>query len=54
VVLWLNAFPAKSGIPTTYSSRELLVCWKLDTKTTAECSLVVTGRYRINLYLQIL
>ena len=32
VVLWLNAFPAKSGISSTYSPRELLVRWKLDYK----------------------
>jgi hypothetical protein len=32
VVLWLNAFPAKSGVSGTYSPRELLVRWKLDYK----------------------
>jgi len=32
VVLWLNAFPAKSGISATYSPRELLVRWILDYK----------------------
>jgi hypothetical protein len=32
VVLWLNAFPVKSGISSTYSPRELLVRWKLDYK----------------------
>jgi len=32
VVLWLNAFPAKSGISSTSSPRELLVRWKLDYK----------------------
>ena len=32
VVLWLNAFPAKSGISATYSPQELLVHWKLDYK----------------------
>ena len=32
VVLWLNAFPAKSGISATYSPQELLVCWKLNYK----------------------
>jgi len=32
VVLWLNAFPAKSGISATYSPRELLIRWKLDYK----------------------
>ena len=29
-VLWLNAFPVKNGISSTYSPRELLVRWKLD------------------------
>ena len=32
IVLWLNAFPVKSGISTIYSPRELLVRWKLDYK----------------------
>jgi hypothetical protein len=32
VILWLNAFPAKSRISATYSPRELLVRWKLDYK----------------------
>jgi hypothetical protein len=32
IVLWLNAFPVKSGISTIYSLRELLVRWKLDYK----------------------
>ena len=30
VVLWLNAFPAKSGISSVHLPRELLVRWKLD------------------------
>ena len=30
VVLWLNAFPAKSGILSVHLPRELLVRWKLD------------------------
>jgi len=30
VVLWLNTFPAKTGISQVYSPRELLVQWKLD------------------------
>ena len=30
VVLWLNAFPAKTGVSQVYSPRELLVRWKLD------------------------
>ncbi|KAL7531043.1 hypothetical protein ACHAXR_006172, partial [Thalassiosira sp. AJA248-18] len=31
-VLWLNAFPARSGISTIYSPREMLVRWKMDCK----------------------
>jgi hypothetical protein len=27
IVLWLNAFPVKSGISVTYSPRELLLHW---------------------------
>ncbi len=32
IMLWLNAFSVKSGISSTFSPRELLVCWKLDYK----------------------
>ncbi len=32
VVLWLNAFPVKTGITSCFSPRELLVQWKLDYK----------------------
>ena len=32
MVLWLNAFPVKSGISQTFSPRELLVRWRLDYK----------------------
>ncbi len=32
IVLWLNAFPVKSGISATYSPRELILCWRLDYK----------------------
>ncbi len=32
VVLWLNAFPVKTGMSTIYSPKELLVQWKLDYK----------------------
>ena len=31
-VLWLNAFPVKSGISSSHSPRELMVHWKLDYK----------------------
>jgi hypothetical protein len=31
-IQWLNAFPVKSGISSTHSPRELMVCWKLDYK----------------------
>jgi len=30
VVLWLNAFPVKTGVSSVHSPRELLVRWKLD------------------------
>ena len=30
VVLWLNAFPVKTGVSNVHSPRELLVRWKLD------------------------
>jgi hypothetical protein len=30
IMLWLNAFPVKSRISSTFSPRELLVRWKLD------------------------
>jgi hypothetical protein len=33
IVLWLNAFPVKSRISSTFSPRKLLVWWKLDYKT---------------------
>jgi hypothetical protein len=32
IVLWLNTFPVKSGISSTFSPRKLLVRWKLDYK----------------------
>jgi hypothetical protein len=32
VILWLNAFPVKSGISQTILPRELLMCWRLDYK----------------------
>jgi hypothetical protein len=32
MVLWMNAFPVKSGISQTFSPRELLVWWRLDYK----------------------
>jgi hypothetical protein len=32
MVLWLNAFPAKTGISSIYSPREILVRWWLDYK----------------------
>ncbi len=31
-VLWLNAFPVKTGISSTYFPREILVRWRLDYK----------------------
>ncbi len=32
IVLWLNAFPVKTGVSSIYSPRKLLVCWHLDYK----------------------
>jgi hypothetical protein len=32
MVLWMNAFPVKSGISTTFSPRELMMRWRLDYK----------------------
>ena len=32
IVLWLNAFPVKSGISSTFLPHELLVRWKLEYK----------------------
>jgi hypothetical protein len=42
MVLWMNAFPVKSGIFTTYSPRKLLVRWKLDYKKHCQ---VAPGTY---------
>ena len=42
IVLWLNAFPVKSGISSTFSPWELLVCWRLDYKKHCR---VLPGRY---------
>ena len=32
VTLWLNAFPVKSGVSETFSSREILLRWRMDEK----------------------
>ena len=32
IVLWLSAFPVKTGVSSIYSPRELLVRWRLDYK----------------------
>ena len=42
VILWLNAFPVKSGISQTISPRELLMRWRLDCKKHCR---VQTGTY---------
>ena len=42
IVLWLNAFPIKSGISSTFSPRELLVRWRLDYKKHCQ---VLPGTY---------
>ena len=42
IVLWLNAFPIKSGISSTFSPQELLVRWRLDYKKHCQ---VLPGTY---------
>ena len=42
VVLWLNAFPVRSGVSTTYSPRELVMRRKLDYKKHCQ---VLPGSY---------
>ena len=49
VVLWLNAFLAKSGISATYSPWNSLSAGNLTTKNTAECSLELIARHTMNL-----
>ncbi len=41
-VLWLNAFPVKTGISSTYLLREILVRWQLDYKKHCQ---VLPGTY---------
>ena len=53
VVLWLNAFPAKSGISATYSPQNSLYAGNLTAKNTAECSLELIARHTVNLCPQI-
>ena len=38
IVLWLNVFPVRSGILSTFSPRELLVRWRLDYETLSGTS----------------
>jgi hypothetical protein len=42
VVLWLNAFPVKTGVSELYSPHELLVWWRPDYKKHCR---VLPGRY---------
>ncbi len=42
IVLWLNAFPVKSGISSTFLPHELLVRWKLEYKKHCQ---VLPGTY---------
>ena len=42
VTLWLNAFPAKSGVSETFSPREILLRWRMDAKN--HC-IVLPGSY---------
>ena len=32
VILWINAWPAKTGVSDELSSREIVLCWQLNTK----------------------
>jgi hypothetical protein len=41
-VLWLNAFPVKTGISSTYSPQEILLRWRLDYKKHCQ---VLPGTY---------
>jgi hypothetical protein len=41
-VLWLNTFPARTGISDRFSPRELLVWWQLDYKKHCQ---VLPGTY---------
>ena len=42
VTLWLNAFPAKSGVSETFSPREILLRWRMDAKNHCR---VLPGSY---------
>jgi hypothetical protein len=44
MVLWLNAFPVKTGISSIYSPRELLIRWWLDYKKHCR---VLPGTYSV-------
>ena len=45
ITLWLNALPDKSGVSETFSLREILLHWRMDTKSTVEYFLAHTMRY---------
>jgi hypothetical protein len=47
-VLWLNAFPVKTGISSTYLLQEILVRWRLDYKNIAESFLEPTAKSMTN------
>ena len=49
MILWMNAFPIKSGISQTFSPRELLVRWQLDYKNIVECCQERTVKYMTSL-----
>ena len=42
VTLWLNAFPVKSGVSETFSPREILLRWRMDSKNHCR---VLPGSY---------
>ncbi len=44
VVLWLNAFPVRSGVSATLSPQELIIRQQLDFQSTAELRLAPTAK----------
>jgi hypothetical protein len=52
IVLWLNAFPVKTGVSSIYSPQELLVRWRLIIRNTARYSQVPIAKYMTNLALK--
>ncbi len=49
IVLWLNAFPVKTGVLSIYSPRELLCVGAWIIRNTAGCSQIPIAKYMTNL-----